>query len=223
MVAGNHEFYGAQLVDELQAMKRAAAGSLVHVLDRQAVVVDGVRFLGCTLWTDFQLPFGTTAQVDVGQALRQAGAGMAEYERIELMAPAMRAARPREFARLLQAEDTLAMHWVDRDWLRRELEKPFDGQTVVVTHHAPSALSVAPQHVGDRLSPAFASELPEEFFDVPSLWVHGHTHHSADYTRRSCRVVSNPRGYPIQGARFENSSFSAGFVVELPAGASEHG
>lgn len=223
LVAGNHEFYGAVLSEELAAMRRAAEDSQVHVLNRQALVIGGVRFLGCTLWTDFQLPFGTDARTDVGLALHHATAGMADYQRIELIAPAIRAARARDFARLLRAEDTLAMHWVDRDWLRRELQTPFDGPTVVVTHHAPSATSVAPQYVGDRLSPAFASNLPDEFFDVPALWIHGHTHHSADYTKRRCRVLSNPRGYPVRTGGFENTSFNPCLVVEVPTQATCHG
>lgn len=223
LVAGNHEFYGSTLSKELAEMKQAAADSQVHVLNRQALVIAGVRFLGCTLWTDFQLPFGPDARTDIGQALHQANAGMADYQRIEMLAPAVRAARPREFARLLRAEDTLAMHWVDRDWLRRELLTPFEGPTMVVTHHGPSAMSVAPQHVGDRLSPAFVSDLPGEFFAVPMLWIHGHTHHSTDYTQRRCRVLSNPRGYPVRGGRFENASFSAGLVVEVPTEACRHG
>ena len=223
LVAGKHEFYGSTPSEELAAMKQAATGSLVHLLDREAVVIAGVRFLGCALWTDFQLPFGADARIDIGQALHQANVGMADYQRIKLMTPAVRAARYREFARLLRAEDTLTMHWIDRDWLRRELQTPFDGPTVVVTHHAPSAMSVAPQYVGDRLSPAFVSDLPAEFFDVPALWIHGHTHHSADYTLRGCRVLSNPHGYPVRGGRFENESFSARLVVEVSTQASCHG
>ena len=33
-------------------LKRLAAGSNVRVLDRDVALVDGVRFLGATLWTD---------------------------------------------------------------------------------------------------------------------------------------------------------------------------
>lgn len=82
-------------------------------------------------------------------------------------------------------------------------------------HHAPSIMSVAPRYEGDRLSPAFVSDLPDEFFDVPSVWIHGHTHSSADYVRGRCRVVSNPRGYPLAGGGFENARFDPGFVVDL--------
>lgn len=226
LVAGNHEFYGARDFDEeVRQMNRTAEGSSVHVLNRRSVVIDGVRFLGCTLWTDFQLPVEVRGHhlVDVERALASANALMSDYEQICVQSPVLCTGRPRSVSRLLRAEDTLAMHWVDRDWLRRELQIPFDGPTVVVTHHAPSAMSVAPQYVGDRLAPAFVSDLPAEFFDVPALWIHGHTHHSTDHTQRRCRVLSNPRGYQVRDSQFENESFNAAFVVEVATEASCHG
>jgi len=39
------------------------------------------------------------------------------------------------------------MHGIDRDWLRRQLAEPFDGATVVVTHHAPSMGSLDPDDI----------------------------------------------------------------------------
>ena len=56
LVPGNHEFYRREIQAELREMKQVAEGSNVHVLDRETTVIGGVRFLGCTLWTDFLLP-----------------------------------------------------------------------------------------------------------------------------------------------------------------------
>jgi len=64
------------------------------------------------------------------------------------------------------------MHGIDRDWLRRQLAEPFDGATVVVTHHAPSMGSVARGYESDWLTPAFVSGSPDDFFGAPVLWVH---------------------------------------------------
>ena len=105
------------------------------------------------------------------------------------------------------------MHWIDRDWLRRQLAQPFDGSTVVVTHHAPSIGSVAERYAADWLTPAFVSHLPDEFFAVPTLWVHGHTHTGFDYLRGRCRVVSNPRGYRLRDSSFENHVFDPALVI----------
>jgi hypothetical protein len=61
------------------------------------------------------------------------------------------------------------------------------------------------------------SDLPAAFFEVPALWVHGHTHSPFDYQRGTCRVVSNPRGYRMHDGSFENQHFNAGFIVEVSA------
>jgi predicted phosphodiesterase len=218
LVPGNHEFYNCTMDVELAQMKSAAANSNVHVLDREAVVIEGVRFIGCTLWTDFQIPVvhdDGTVTSDVGRALNEAARRMNDFRLIEVSLETMSPARGSQPRRVLHAADTLAMHWIDRDWLRRQLAEPFDGITVVVTHHAPARDSVAERFASSWVTPAFVSDLPATFFDVPALWVHGHTHSPFDYRRGACRVVSNPRGYGKPGGSFENRDFNAGFLAEV--------
>jgi hypothetical protein len=54
----------------------------------------------------------------------------------------------------------------------------------------------------------FASQMPDEFFKVPTLWIHGHTHTRFDYQVEGCRIVCNPRGYPLRsGGGFEVDGF----------------
>ena len=228
IVPGNHEFYGTCLPVELEEMRKAAAGTNVHVLDRDEFVLadpEGgqVRFLGATLWTDFMLPVGATdgPRADPERALAMANRYVNDVRLITL--PVGGAPQPRMERRKLTAEDTLARHWIDRTWLLRQLASPFDGATVVVTHHAPGFESVAPKYVNDWLSPAFVSNLPDEFFGKhpmlrmtkPALWVHGHTHSSASYLRYKTRVLTNPRGYRLKDGSFENSAFNAGLVVDV--------
>ena len=55
-VMGNHEYFGQRPITRtLEKAKRKCAGTHVHVLDNESVIIDGVRFLGTTLWTDFAL------------------------------------------------------------------------------------------------------------------------------------------------------------------------
>ncbi|MDP6044649.1 MAG: metallophosphoesterase, partial [Phycisphaerae bacterium] len=54
-VLGNHEFYGRTYPKHIEAVKALAAGGNVHVLENDAVSIDQVNFLGCTLWTDFEI------------------------------------------------------------------------------------------------------------------------------------------------------------------------
>jgi hypothetical protein len=87
---------------------------------------------------------------------------------------------------------------------------------VVLTHHGPHRLSLAPRFADHWVSTAFINELPAAFFDVPVLWVHGHTHTSFDYRIGGCRVLCNPRGYARSGAgAAENPRFDARCVVTL--------
>jgi predicted phosphodiesterase len=239
LVPGNHEFYGCELADELRAMREAAVGTNVHVLSRDSVDIEGVRFLGATLWTDFAVAVGNEsepisyyADSDVARALDAARKQVMDFRRIELSVDLHRSESQVEQARRrLTPEDTLAWHWIERDWLRRELEFGSCGPIVVVTHHGPSRKSIAPRFASDWVTPAFVSDLPAEFFDArsmwlagteqragPVLWIHGHTHAAFDYRLGGCRIVSNPRGYRMRDGTFENNRFDAGLVVDVADG-----
>ncbi len=197
-VAGNHEYYGAaipKLTGELQDLAR---GSQVHFLENDAFVFQDVRFLGCTLWTDFEI---------VGlehHALAMWGAQqkMADYRLIR---------KSPKFSRL-RPVDTAALHFASLKWLKQQLELPFVGHTVVVTHHSPSAKAFNPKFQSDLLSAAFASNLePLIESSKIDLWIYGHTHHNADFTHGSTQILSNQRGYP--GERVVG--FNPNLVLEL--------
>lgn len=194
-IPGNHEFYHHDicLINEI----KAHAPDNVHVLNDDAIVINGVRFLGSTLWTDFLL-FG---EVDKYFSVQCARKSMTDFEII------------RFYERRFTPEDSIEMHEKSRDWLGCMLSERFDGKTVVVTHHAPSSRSVSPRFAKDLLSPAFASNL-EGLMDGSraALWVHGHTHDVFDYEVFGTRVICNPRGYATYQ---ESIEFNPGLVVEI--------
>lgn len=177
-VPGNHEFYHHD-IGLIEALKDAASGHL-HVLNDDEIIIDGVRFLGCILWTDFALS-GEAERLSAMLTARQL---MSDYSLI------------RNHGREFTPEDAARLHAASRAWLACRLAEPFAGKTVVVTHHAPSTRSVPARYAGHPLAPAFASDL-EHLMDGKriALWVHGHVHDAYDYTIRGTRVVCNPRGY----------------------------
>ncbi len=194
-VPGNHEFYrhDITLIDELKAQ----APDPIHVLNDNQVIIDDVRFLGCILWTDFAL-FGAANKFFAMQAGRQQ---MTDFSIIQ------------NHGQPFTPEDAIRLHTASRDWLAVMLAEPFDGKTVVVTHHAPSPQSVHPRYANDLLSPAFASNLENLMDDKRAvLWVHGHTHESFDYEIHGTRVVCNPRGYAPLAL---NSRFRPDLVIEI--------
>jgi 3',5'-cyclic AMP phosphodiesterase CpdA len=215
---GNHEYYDGRLDTTLAEARREAQGSNVHLLDGDEVVIGGVRFLGATLWTDFALAIETPegSISDIGRAMKMATNLLNDYALIRTVD---KSAEPDTWrykqGRKLQAADTLQIHQAQRAWLRDRLSDPFAGPTVVVTHHAPHRGSLSARYADDWASGAFVTELPETFFDVPVLWVHGHTHQRFDYGVRSCRVVCNPRGYVNWSGRIENRAFDPGLVIDV--------
>lgn len=226
-VPGNHEFYADVLSSGLANLQKASQGTNVHVLDCSEMVLDGVRFLGCTLWTDFAVRIDTKdgARSDFARSMSESRGVLADYRAIRVhedRAPSGAGGGEGPSKRLLTPADTLALHEAHRAWLAGKLEEPFAGPTVVVTHHAPHRNSLAPIYATDWVSGAFVSELPEAFFKVPVLWVHGHTHTSFDYRVGNCRVVCNPRGYMLGMSKRvpENDDFNPGLVVDIP---SNHG
>ena len=219
-IAGNHEYYGSVLDRELVEMRHQAREHDVQFLECGETVIAGVRFLGCTLWTDFGLRIeapGFAGQP--GRLLSDRDRSMTECARYLADYSAIRIDDPKtsntQGTRRLVPLDTLQIYRRHRSWLRRKLAEPFQGPTVVVTHHAPHRKSLASRFAEDWASGGFINEMLPEFFKVPVLWVHGHTHDSFDYQVDDCRVICNPRGYPNWHGEFENKDFDSGLIIEI--------
>lgn len=208
-VRGNHELYGQRLPEADESFSAEAKRLGICFLENASTVINGVRFLGATLWTDFRIngysrPSGPDDD-DVRIAMGEAKRLMNDYRYI-------RFGRKRKKARdRMTPVNTLSMHIASRDWLQRSLAETFDGRTVVVTHHAPHLLSVPTHRVGDRYTPYYASHLPQLVRAPVDLWIHGHFHTSCDYTIGTTRVISNPRGRSGD----DNPAFNANFTLTL--------
>jgi predicted phosphodiesterase len=198
-VPGNHEYYGSSLPRLAEKLRTLGAPSRVHVLDREKVEIDGVRFYGATLWTDFGLlgdPVGGMAA---------ARGVVVDYRRIRV-SPGYRKLRP---------QDTASIHAATRRWLAEEIARGGTPGAVIVSHHAPSKRSIAPQFLTDPVSASYASHLDDLVErSGAALWVHGHTHNCVDYAIGSTRVVSNQRGYVDELV----SGFRPRLVVEVACG-----
>lgn len=202
-VAGNHEFYSGSLQGAAAQLERLAGGTAVRVLDQGRQLIGNVRFLGCTLWTDFSL-FGDGEMREA--AIEAAMRFMRDFSRIRLSDASPDLFTPRHSMDLFQRHAA---------WLERELAKPHDGPTVVITHHAPSRSSIHPRFENSLVNAAFVSDA-RYLLDGNrvQLWIHGHTHDSFDYVLNGTRVVCNPRGYARDGVN-ENAAFDPDFMVEI--------
>lgn len=201
-VAGNHEFYGSDLETTQAELQGLAQGSAVQVLERRAWVHQGVRFLGCTLWSDHRL-FEDAGEGEL--ALKMAVERVRDFSRIRV-APEGPLFTPEDARRLF--DDSVA-------WLEAQFALPHPGPTVVVTHFAPSRQSIHPRFAGSPMNGCFVSNLEANVARwQPALWLHGHVHDSFDYRIGATRVVANPRGYVPDG-KIENEAFVPDLVLEV--------
>ncbi len=195
-ILGNHEYYGTHT--HLPNKLKAQAPSRVHVLDNDEYLFCGVRFLGCTLWTDLELT------EDKELAYATALGGMNDYRRIRNADAGYKRLRPGH---------TITKHQHSRAWLEAKLREPFEGKTVVITHHAPSIRSLDERDSAEPISGAYASHLDALVQESrAALWLHGHTHRNVDYKIGETRILTNQRGYPDEPMKGFDPS---GKVIEL--------
>lgn len=198
-VAGNHEFYRSGRKHVLDMLRNSSKEYEVDFLENDEAIIDGVRFLGCTLWTNFQL-FGDALRDD---CMMMGSRCLNDFSVIQ------------EGDSTFSVQDSITLHNESVWWLDMKLKREsFDGDTVVVTHHAPSWGSVMPWYQKDLLSACFASKL-EQLMGFSKLWIHGHTHSSLDYQESGTRVLCNPRGYTRYPGEEENRHFNNELIVEV--------
>ena len=179
-VAGNHEFYGHSSPKIDKVMREMARVLGIHFLANDAVILEGVRFLGATLWTDFAITGHRDSATEIAKSQ------MRDYRKIRI--------DPQY--RKLSPADTLTWHRISKRWLEGQLQEPFAGQTVIVTHHAPSGTSLDPRFPNDGVNAAYASDLDAMIKSSGAkFWIHGHTHFNVDYKIGQTRVITNQRGY----------------------------
>lgn len=199
MVMGNHEYYGRCLPEELELARRIAPNFNIRLLEDDVAVIDGVRFIGSTLWTDYEL-FG---HADMPLAMHTASSGLNDHRKISWSNQPWKRFRPQEARQL---------HRQSRSFIEMALSNPHPGPSAVVTHHAPHRGSLHPHYESNLLSAAYVSDMSRLFESVhaPQLWIHGHIHYPFDYQAGSTRILCNPHGYG-----FENPYFNPSLVVEI--------
>lgn len=205
LIAGNHEYYHQNYRDLRKAWPKIQAswnqeskGAQIFILDPGSVTIDGITFLGATLWTDFDKnnPMVTNA----------AQFGMNDYRIIYDYDVGL------ELKNSLYPQTIFAQHERDLDFLTRNLD--ITKKTVVITHHAPSFQSIHNDYrnARDHLI-NFCYHTPLEDLVVKSkLWIHGHIHCNMDYQIQDSRVICNPRGYYHHS---ENPKFDPSLVLEI--------
>lgn len=214
-VPGNHEFFGAEYNEHREAMAAAAARHPnLYLLDRGAVAINGVAFIGATLWTDFWYTAPDGDAIERRLTLKTAAEHMPDYNEITIddrgaklkdtVAHHAALADAANFmpdyreitlgARRLKPEDTAAIFAVEHAYLREmlildnaALSERLGAKSIskrVVVTH--HLPSASSVHIQHARSRVVAAYASriDDTVKLADLWVHGHTHESFDYKIR---------------------------------------
>jgi predicted phosphodiesterase len=174
-IFGNHEYYhGSIEVVEEETREYFVRFPHVHVLQNESVIIEGISFHGCTLWTDF---YGHHPL-----SMLYAEQAMSDFRIIMYD----------DYSRPFLPKDSVDKFYKSMDFLRNNVKQG----DFVITHHAPTRRSISPRFKGDPLNPAFVNNLDNEIATMkPDYWIHGHTHSGFRYDCHDTKVLCNPRGY----------------------------
>jgi predicted phosphodiesterase len=215
-VPGNHEYDGLDFDLTHAGLRETCERLGIGWLEREVVTLadpcgQAVRFIGTTLWSDFDALGPAATAADSSSVHRLA-------QQLKARDKAFRAANyylkknssTRNGLPML-APEVREQALVCQDWLNTALQAPFDGKTVVVTHFAPSLRSADPRYGMNPGTAGFCNAL-DDWLAQAQLWLHGHLHAPSDYVHQGCRVVANPLGYARKN---EQAAFAATLCIEI--------
>ena len=169
----------------------------IRVLAPGVTVMGNIRFIGCSLWTDYEL-FGIASRL---QAMAQCSQKIFDHPVIK-----------RELDERFSPAEARAIHWAQRHWLTEALAAPFDGSTIVITHHAPHPKSAHKDFASFITGSSFSTDLAT-LMAAAEIHIHGHVQASFDYQAGGTRIVANPLGHPR--GRNRNTQFDARMILEV--------
>jgi Icc-related predicted phosphoesterase len=198
-VLGNHEHYRGKFWKTKSELERVLPKN-VTVLENQCEVYEGVLFIGATLWTDMNKGDPMT--------LHSMQHYMNDYKAITFSYPQYNAYHK------MRPMDTVKMHYESKRYIEEKVIEHADLPVVVITHMAPTFMSVNDKYKGELSNGAYASDLSDLILDHTNIkfFCHGHMHDPCDYMVGNTRVICNPRGYlPCE----EDNGFDPNFTFEV--------
>lgn len=179
-ILGNHEYYKGYYPKTLNNIIEAAKNTNIFVLENNRIDIDGIRFHGTTLWTDFSI-FGNPMHYGI-----ICQGKMNDYKMIR---------RDPSYSKM-RTIDIFRIHNYSKIWLQESLEESTSCTNIVITHHAPSLMSVPEEYKTDPITAAYASNLEDIILKYqPKYWIHGHIHTPVKYDIGDTKIICNPHGY----------------------------
>ena len=189
-IPGNHEYYYSDATQRSGAFIENIRSN-VFLLNNQAIFHQNFRFLFSTLWSKIRPAY----QFQIERS-------MSDFHVIKY------------HGYRFSVDHFNQLHTDCMNFIQPQLEQPFAGTTIVVTHHMPTFMNYPPKFKGDILNEAFAVELHDYIEQTqPHYWIYGHVHANAmDFKIGNTQLLSNQLGYVRHG---ENTHFLNDVVFEV--------
>jgi len=187
-IPGNHEYYGSHYQTLNNDLPAICEKYDITLLQMNYIDIKGIRFFGCTLWSNFLL----NGKEEMPWIIHSAQGKLADFRAISYGDG------------LIRSTDTKKLFDENFEWLKNALDEcPPNMKKVVCTHFGPDKQCVSPEFSGDELNAYFVNDLSEFINEKePDLWLFGHTHFNVDYCVGKTRIVSNQKGYQREETLF---------------------
>lgn len=173
-IMGNHEYYSGGLED-IQELRSALASYVnLHILENESIIIDDVKFICGTMWTDLNNYDPITAF--------QSHRLLNDFSQIT------------DNGARFTSDTWLNLHSNFTKFLANEVTD----KCVIITHHSPTFATIHENYRDSKIiNGLYASRLENFIIDNKiKYWIHGHLHDAHDEMIGECAVISNTRGYP---------------------------
>lgn len=208
IISGNHEYYSVRnivSIGETDAMIEKIVSKYKNItyLNKSGLIIDGVKFIGCTLWSD------VSSIPDIAEKV------MNDYKYIYVKKNKKNNKKNKnqdksqnssdeKYKRLLKASDVCEMNKECIEWIKHEINKFKETdkykKIIILTHHAPSFSML---NKSDVYSPCYATNYNDIMGKPVSIWISGHSHHSNHIRINNTLCVSNCMGYPGEKVNYD--------------------
>ncbi|HMC86328.1 MAG TPA: metallophosphoesterase [Chitinophagaceae bacterium] len=172
-IAGNHEYYDSDINRRSGTVMEKIRDNILLV-NNQSFVHGSTRLIFSTLWSHVSKP-----------NRRRVENSISDFNAILLN------------GKRFTADDFNVLHDNDLAFIRTELETPWDGITIVATHHVPTFMNYPKKYKGDPINEVFASEQTDLIIKTsPTHWIYGHNHsNTPPFNIGLTQLITNQLGY----------------------------
>ena len=202
MVYGNHDYWFTDIdfaISNAKKFIQELGLKNVHLLENDSVVIDEMKFVGATLWTDFNK--NNIASKALAKVF------MNDYQYIST----------EDKSRRITPDEIYNIHKKSRKFLFSQKKDYPTQKLICVSHMAPSQESVNIKYLAESMKETnffYYSDLRSEVINSDyDYWFHGHMHDSVEYLLGKCRVIANPMGYASYSG-FENLLFNPEMIID---------